>query len=246
MQDTTLLQGDCLKLLRDIPDKSVDMVLCDPPFGTTCNRWDSVIPLPPLWENLERVCKENAAILLFSQMPFAAELVMSNKRMFRYEWIWQKTEGTGFLNAKKMPLKIHEQILVFYRSLPMYNPQMWQSHPYKRAKGGHRSTNYRQDLDIWSSESVDGKRYPVDIIRFKKQTGKHPTQKPVPLLEYLVKTYTNPGDVVLDPTMGSGSTGVACANTGRRFIGMELDAGYFAIAQQRIAEAQEQIRLDVV
>lgn len=242
---TELLQGDCLELLRDVPAESVDMVLCDPPFGSTQNAWDCVIPTPPLWENLTRVCKPNAAMLFFAQMPFAAELVTSNRKMFRYEWIWQKSNKTGFLNAKKMPLKEHENILVFYRKAPTYNPQMVKGERHSRA-AGKRSNNYGAFHPVlsWSDEY-----YPGDIITFpcifhtaEKQA--HPTQKPVPLLEYLIRTYTNPDETVLDCCMGSGSTGVACGNTGRGFIGMELDAGYFAIAQERIQAAKDAIALE--
>lgn len=233
-----LYQGDCLELMRGVPAGSVDCVIADLPFGTTRNAWDKAISTPPLWENLLRVCKPNAAILFFAQMPFAAELVMSNPKMFRYEWIWQKSNKTGFLNAKKMPMKEHENILVFYRHLPTYNPQMVKGERHSRAKGVS-SNNYGafHPVPTWSDEY-----YPGDIISFPcifhtSEKQQHPTQKPVPLLEYLIKTYTNPGETVLDPTMGSGSTGVACANTGRNFIGMELDAGYFGIARKRIEEA---------
>lgn len=231
-------QGDCLELMKDIPDKSVDMVLCDLPYGTTRNKWDSVIPLNKLWEQYERIIKDNGAIVLFSQMPFSAELVHSNLKLFKYEWIWQKDNGTGFLNAKKMPLKIHENILVFYKKLPLYNPQMRTGFKPYKCKQGRHSTNYGAYEQGHITES-NGERYPIDIIEFKKDSGLHPTQKPVALLEYLIKTYTNEGDTVLDNCMGSGSTGVACVNTNRNFIGYELNEKYFEIAEKRINECVE-------
>lgn len=229
-------QGDCLELMKDIPDKSVDMVLCDLPYGTTRNKWDSVIPLNKLWEQYERIIKDNGAIVLFSQMPFSAELVHSNLKLFKYEWIWQKDNGTGFLNAKKMPLKIHENILVFYKKLPLYNPQMRTGFKPYKCKQGRHSTNYGAYEQGHITES-NGERYPIDIIKFKKDSGLHPTQKPVELLEYLIKTYTNENETVLDNCMGSGSTGVACINTNRNFIGYELDEKYFEIAGKRMNEA---------
>ena len=226
-------QGDCLELMKDIPDESIDMILCDLPYGTTKNKWDSVIPLNKLWKSYERIIKDNGAIVLFSQMPFSAELVHSNLKLFKYEWIWQKDNGTGFLNAKKMPLKIHENILVFYKKLPLYNPQMRTGFKPYKCKQGRHSTNYGAYEQGHITES-NGERYPIDIIKFKKDSGLHPTQKPVALLEYLIKTYTNEGETVLDNCMGSGSTGIACVNTNRNFIGIELDEKYFNIAKERI------------
>ena len=225
--------GDCLEIMKDIPDKSIDMILCDLPYGTTACKWDTIIPFEPLWEQYNRIIKDNGAIVLFSQMPFTAELVHSNLKLFRYEWIWQKDNGTGFLNAKKMPLKIHENILVFYKKLPTYNPQMRTGFKPYKCKQGRHSTNYGAYEQGHITES-NGERYPIDIIEFKKDSGLHPTQKPVALLEYLIKTYTNENDVVLDNCMGSGSTGVASINTNRNFIGIELDEKYFNIAKERI------------
>lgn len=231
----TLLQGDCLELMKDIPDKSIDLILCDLPYGTTRNKWDAIIPFDKLWTQYNRIIKDNGAILLFSQMPFGANLIMSNPKMFRYEWIWEKDNATGFLNAKKMPLKIHENILVFYKHLPTYNPQMRTGFkPYKTVQGRH-SSNYG-DYEQGHITESNGERYPIDIIKFNKENGLHPTQKPVALLEYLVKTYTNEGDTVLDNCMGSGSTGVACKNTNREFIGIELDEKYFEIARNRLED----------
>ena len=235
MSQIQIKQGDCLELMKEIPDKSIDMVLCDLPYGTTRNKWDSVIPLNKLWEQYERVTKDNGAIVLFSQMPFSAELVHSNLKLFKYEWIWEKDNGTGFLNAKKMPLKIHENILVFYRKLPLYNPQMRTGFKPYKCKQGRHSTNYGAYEQGHITES-NGERYPIDIIKFKKDSGLHPTQKPVELLEYLIKTYTNEGETVLDNCMGSGSTGVACVNTNRNFIGYELDEHYFQIAKERLEQ----------
>lgn len=232
-----LLQGDCLELMKDIPDNSVDMILCDLPYGTTSNKWDKVIPFEPLWEQYNRIRKENAAIVLFSQMPFSVDCVNSNRKQFRYEWIWQKSQGVGFLNANKMPLRSHENILVFYNKLPTYNPQFTSGKPYRHGENGS-SSNYRELLPH-STINDNGKRFPKDILKFtsvncSSQKKFHPTQKPVDLLEYLIKTYTNEGDLVLDNCMGSGSTGVAALNTGRNFIGMELDEHYFEVAKERI------------
>ena len=245
-----LLQGDCLELMREIPDGSVDMVLCDLPYGTTQNRWDTCIPFQPLWDHWHRVCKPNAAILLFGQMPFTAALVMSNPREFRYEWIYEKTNATGFLNANKMPLKCHESVSVFYKELPTFNPQMENGSPYTKGDSPDCET-YRRGIKRTGKREYNGVRYPRDVLKiansgYGTNRGYHPTQKPVPLLEYLIKTYTKPGETVLDNCMGSGSTGVACANTGRDFIGIELDPGYFRTAQKRIEDAQAQMRLEAV
>lgn len=237
---------DCLEGMKAIPDGSVDMVLCDLPYGTTRNKWDSVIPFEALWSQYERVCKPNAAIVLFSQMPFTANLVASRPELFRYEWIWEKRQGTGHLNAKKMPMKIHENVLVFYRSLPTYNPQWGKGDPYTATYSTH-SSNYGKQKDNITTVN-DGRRYPTDIIRVAKGAGDrhlHPTQKPVALCEYLIKTYTNPGEVVLDNCMGSGTTAVACIRTGRDYIGFELNPEYHAIAQQRIADTVDEMLEEV-
>ena len=219
--------------MKQVPDKSIDLILCDLPYGTTQNKWDTVIPFDKLWAQYNRIIKDNGAILLFSQMPFGANLIMSNPKMFRYEWVWEKENSTGFLNAKKMPLKKHENILVFYKHLPTYNPQMREGFkPYYNVRNNPYSSNYG-DYKATTASS-DGTRYPIDIIEFNRDKGLHPTQKPVALLEYLIKTYTNEGDTVLDNCMGSGSTGVACKNTNREFIGMELDEKYYKIACERL------------
>ena len=235
-----LRQGDCLELMKDIPDDSVDMVLTDPPYGTTACKWDSIIPFEPMWEQLRRIIKPNGAIVLFGSQPFTSALVMSNPKMFKYDWVWNKRMATGFLDAKKRPLKVHENILVFYEKLPKYNPIFTNGKPYTRPEPTKLFNGYRQDLLKVATTNVSGKRYPKTIIDISNanQRGKvHPTQKPVALLEYLIKTYTNEGETVLDFTMGSGSTGVAAKNLNRNFIGIELDEEYFEIAKKRIEEA---------
>ena len=229
-----LLNGDCLELMKNIPGKSIDMIVCDLPYGTTHNKWDNVIPMESLWEQYNRIIKDHGAIVLFSQMPFGASLIMSNPKMFRYEWIWEKNQAVGFLNAKKMPLRKHENILVFYKHLPTYNPQglIKLDEPIQEEGSANRNGKNYGVAD--KSFIRTHKNYPTDIITFSKDSGYHPTQKPVDLLEYLIKTYTNEGDTVLDNCMGSGSTGVACVNTNRDFIGMELNEEYFKIACGRI------------
>ena len=254
MENIQLFCGDCLDVMKGIPDGSVDLVLTDPPYGTTACKWDNVIPFEPMWEQLKRICKENAAIILFSAQPFTTDLILSNRKMFRYEIIWEKTQAQGFLNANKMPLRAHENLVVFYRKLPTYTPI---KNRVERKDVGRvrqvnamRSQQYREmDRTVWVET---GERYPTDVIRFSNWNGalfgktqkhiKHPTAKPVNLLEYLIKTYTNEGETVLDFTMGSGSTGVACINTNRRFIGIEKDPRYFEIAKNRIETEVSQLR----
>ena len=245
-----LQQGDCLELMKSLDDKSIDLILCDLPYGTTRNKWDSVLDLELLWEQYNRVIKDRGAILLFAQTPFDKVLGVSNLENLRYEIIWQKTAPTGFLNAKKMPMKAHENILVFYKKLPTYNPQMTQGHPRKvsskksRTNSANRNTKKslkgESNYGVFANE-IEGydltERYPLSVQVFAKDQQKenyHPTQKPVALLEWLLKTYTNEGDLVLDNCMGSGSTGVACVNLNRNFIGMELTEQYFEIAKERI------------
>lgn len=238
-----LMKGDCLERMKEIPDKLVDMVLCDPPYGTTRNAWDIPVDAQKMWRQIRRITKPNAAVLLFAQMPYGAELVTSNMKEYRYEWIWKKTASTGFLNANRMPLKIHETIQVFYRRLPKYRPQL-QKEKKTHPRGGNNrgSSNYDHFTTLPITHSDE--RYPVDVIEFKNgnRLGLHPTAKPVQLLEYLVRTYTDENEVVLDFCMGSGSTGVACVNTGRDFIGIELNDNYFSIAEQRIKEAQHDLQ----
>ena len=230
-----IYNADCLEGMKELEAGSVDMILTDLPYGTTDCAFDKRIPFEPMWEQFLRVTKLNAAILLFSQMPFGSDLIQSQRKLFRYEWIWEKSLGVGFLNAKKMPLRCHENILVFYRKLPTYNPQFTRGKPYK-ARRTSFSLNYQHQKP--TTQNNDGYRYPKDILSFAPIRDVHPQQKPVPLLEYLIRTYTNEGEVVLDATMGSGSTGVACINTNRRFIGYELDAGYYEIAEKRLETAK--------
>lgn len=224
---------DCLEGLKEIPDNSVDLVLTDPPYGTTRNNWDVAVRFDQLWPEIERVAKDEAAIIIFTQQPFTAQTVLSRPDLFRYEWIWEKQQGTGHLNAKKMPMKAHENILVFYRRLPIYNPQMRAGGKPYTLKSGRGSSNYGQQESVVTVSN--GERYPLDILTFNSDKGLHPTQKPQALIEYLIKTYSNPGAVVLDPFMGSGTTAAAAIQTCRNFIGFELDKQYHAIAMERIA-----------
>lgn len=230
-------QGDCLELMKEIPDKSIDMILCDLPYGTTHNKWDNIISLDALWGGYERVIKNNGAIVLFGDGMFTANLMLSNPKMWRYNLIWDKQRGCDFLNANVKPLKSHEDICVFYKHKPTYNKQYWYSTPYKKTKNGSLSNNYG-DRGVAYTESADGKRNPLSILSFPRDGKRlHPTQKPIALCEWLIKTYTNESDVVLDNCMGSGSVGVACINTNRNFIGYELDEKYFEIAKKRLNEA---------
>ena len=240
MKDIELWQGDCLELMNNIPDKSVDAIITDLPYQQTQrNKWGVMIPFEPLWKQYKRVIKDSGAIILFANGIFTAELMMSNKGMWRYNLIWEKTQPTGFLNAKKMPLRNHEDICVFYKKLPTYNPQMTTGHKRKVSKAEHKincknTTDYG-DHGLTTYDSTE--RYPKSVWRFAKDVQKsalHPTQKPVALIEELIKTYTNPGDVILDSCMGSGTTGVAAKNLGRRFIGIEKEQKYFEIAKERI------------
>jgi site-specific DNA-methyltransferase (adenine-specific) len=246
MNDLTLLQGDCLELMKGIPDGSIDMILCDLPYGTTACKWDSVIPFEPLWEQYRRIIKNNGAIALFGSEPFSTELRHSNLKMFKYDWIWEKEQGANFMLCKYQPYKVHEIISVFSKKTHVYLPQMTEGSPYISGKGTSGAIT-RNVVKVQTKNN--GTRYPRSVQKFNTDKSKgsfHPTQKPVALLEYLVKTYTNEGDVVLDNCMGSGSTGVACINTGRKFIGMELDKQYFDIAVNRIAEAQKAVTANAV
>ena len=225
---------DCLEGMKRIDDKSIDMILCDLPYGMTYNKWDTVIPLDRLWKQYKRVIKDNGAIVLTASQPFASELICSNRKLFRYEWIWEKENSTNFLNAKKNPLKKHENILVFYKKLPVYNPQMSKGKPYTAVRKEKPSLNYYKNQKMAKTVS-DGERYPISIIKFSRDKEKlHPTQKPVALFEYLIRTYTNERETVLDNCMGSGTTAIACLNTNRNFIGFELDEEYWKIANERI------------
>ena len=232
MPKIELIQGDCLEKMKDIPDKSIDMILCDLPYGTTACKWDTIIPFEPLWEQYERVTKDNGAIVLTASQPFTTVLINSNIKRFRYSWTWEKEQGVNFLMAKKQPLKVHEDICVFSKKQTVYNPQMTEGKPYIRSGKGYSGEVTGRVKKVQTKNN--GTRYPRSVIQFTRETGLHPTQKPVALFEYLIKTYTNEGDLVLDNCMGSGTTGVACKNLNRNFIGIELDPEYFKIAEKRI------------
>ena len=242
-----LIQGDCIEKMQDIPDESIDLILTDPPYGTTACKWDSVIPLEPMWEQLKRIIKPNGAIVMTASQPFTTTLIASNMNGFAFCWVWDKCFAGNFVQAKRQPLKDHEDIIVFSKNgkQPAYYPQMTvRDKPIKN--GGNKQT---QAIPIARTEAAKKfgeskktytEKFPTSQIRFNCREGRgfHPTQKPVALMEYLVRTYTNEGETVLDFTMGSGSTGVACVNTNRNFIGIELDPEYFKIAEKRINEAK--------
>ena len=241
MEDIKLIQGDCLEKMKNIPDKSIDMILCDLPYGTTACEWDKPIDLEKFWVEIKRIIKPNGAIVMTASQPFTTDLINSNREWFKYCWVWDKRNTTGFFNCKKMPLKQHEDILIFCKGNAIYNPQKEkiQEDDYRYSKKGRISkTNkgiYGETIQVRTKETNE--RFPKSILIFihSNSLGKiHPTQKPVALFEYLIKTYTNEGDLVLDNCMGSGTTGVACINTNRRFIGIELDENYFNIAKDRI------------
>ena len=240
-ENTWLMLGDCLERMKEIPDGSVDMVLTDPPYGTTACKWDSIIPLEPMWEQLKRVIKPNGAIVMTASQPFTTTLISSNMGMFRYCLVWEKTLFTNFAQVKKQPAKKHEDICVFYQKQPTYNPQMEQGKPYTD-KERARSMGVTGDaLPIKKAITNTGTRYPSSVQKFSNGNNGnvHPTQKPVALMEYLILTYTNEGGTVLDFTMGSGTTGVACRNLNRKFIGIEMDEGYFEVAKNRILEEKK-------
>ena len=247
-----LQHGDCLELMKDIPDKSIDMILCDLPYGTTACKWDTVIPFGALWEQYKRIINGNGAIVLFGAEPFSSYLRTSNMEWYKYDWIWIKNNAVGFVNAKLKPMNKHEVVCVFSSgktancnksNMPYYPQGLLQIS--KMRKSRHKK---RKDNSYWRP-SNDGKvyvqqytNYPTTVLEFAKpHKAVHPTQKPVALCEYLIKTYTNEGETVLDNCMGSGTTGVACVNTSRNFIGMELDAHYFDVAKQRIEQAQTEL-----
>lgn len=250
-----LYHGDCLDILPTLEAQSVDAVICDPPYGTTACKWDSVIPFEPMWKELKRVVKRHSAIVLFGSQPFTSALVMSNPKWFRYDWVWEKNRAANFVSARHQPLRMHESIIVFCQSQCTYNP----IRETRRGQGVSRANRItapsKKPIGIYGTLTGSGtgireeKRYPSSIQKFNidssnqyEQKVFHPTQKPLALLEYLVRTYTNEGDVVLDFTMGSGTTGHACANTGRRFIGIEKDEQYYRVASDRIATAYDPLR----
>ena len=284
-----LYQGDCLEIIKEIPNKSIDMILCDPPYQVTQNKWDICVPMNDyiivndkileqdefylkqflkglskkeidkiwkenrhegLWTHYKRIIKDNGAILLFGQDIFSAQLINSNPKMYKYKWFWKKDRPSGFLNAKKMPLKDVEETLVFYKKRPTYNPQFWEGIPlhgmgtkYKEGNlGNNNYGKFASHTNPSADREGDTKKYPRQVLEFKRPHPPiFPTQKPVDLCEYLIKTYTNENDIVLDNCMGSGSTGVAALNTNRRFIGIELDENYFNIAKKRIEDTEEEL-----
>jgi DNA modification methylase len=249
MKVNEIYKGDCLELMpKLIDDKSIDMIFCDLPYGTTNCRWDSMIDLPKLWNEYERIIKDNGVILLFAQTPFDKVLGASNLKLLKYEWIWEKTQATGHLNAKKMPMKAHENILVFYKNLPTYNPQKTDGHERKVSKGYQRDICIKRRDEKWGDNYLYGKettapdydsteRYPRSVLIFpsdKQKSKLHPTQKPLALIEYMIKTYTNEGDLILDNTCGSGTTGLGAKNLGRNYIMMEQDPDHYETACKRV------------
>lgn len=243
----SLMLGDCLERMEDIVDGSIDMILADPPYGITQAYFDRPIPLQPLWKQMLRVTKENAAIVLMAAEPYKSSLVLSKSKLFRYDLIWEKTTPTGFLNANRMPLRTHESIVVFYRKLPTYNPQKTTGHSpvntyTKRTGDGEIYGQTKQGISGGGSTE----RYPRSVLLFstdKQKSNLHPTQKPLALMEYLIRTYTNEGETVLDFCMGSGTTGAACARTGRHFTGIEIDQEYYDSASQRIKEEMGNVKI---
>lgn len=243
----TFYHADCFNIFPYLPSGSVDMVLCDLPYGTTRCKWDTPLPLALLWEQWKRVCKENAAIVLFASQPFATDLIQSNRKMFRYDLVWQKTAPTGFLNAKRMPLRFHELLLVFYRKLPTYNPQRWTAknprpHVSKKSQEIRMREVYDEFRDI---DYIDtGERMPRSVLTFKRgrneRGSRNATAKPVHLCEYLIKTYTNEGNVVLDNCAGTGATCIASEGLARRWIGIEKEFTFYQEAKERLAVKQEE------
>lgn len=244
--NATLYLGDCLEVMQSLPDDSVDMILCDLPYGTTACKWDTVIPFEPLWSQYKRIAKRNAAIVLTASQPFTTALIASNMRDFRYCWVWDKKKAGNIFLAKRQPMKVHEDVVVFSREPHAYHPQMVERDTVKRSKNYGTGAAFGGDGQAESTTYTYTHKFPTSIVEISNasQRGKtHPTQKPVALMEYLIRTYTQEGDVVLDNCMGSGTTGVACLNTGRKFIGIEREPKYFDIACRRIEDAQRQQRL---
>ena len=240
--DITLNQGDCLGEdgLKTLADNSIDMICCDLPYGITDNPWDTVLDLGKLFAEYIRIIKDNGAIVLFSCQPFATDLINAGRKYFRYELIWKKSKGTDFFNCNHKPLRSHENILVFSKKKTVYNPQKTQGEPYRYKSGG---ILFCATIDKFLNRSTkgnpEGLRFPKTVLEFSSQQGKHTTQKPVPLIEWLVKTYTNEGDLVLDNTMGSGTCAIACINNDRRFIGWEFDEKIYGVAKERVDKSME-------
>ncbi|MBD2316686.1 DNA-methyltransferase [Phormidium tenue] len=231
----SIINGDCLEVMKDIADRSIDCIICDLPYGVTACKWDVVIPFEPLWEQYKRIIKPNGAIALFGSQPFTSALVMSNPKWFKYEWIWEKSVSSGFLDANRKPLKIHENILIFYKQTPNYNPQMRKGEPYIKHQSPNRAAAYNK---IKACTLInEGQRFPNTVIKIRNGNNKssHPTQKPVPLIEYLIKTYTQEGELILDNTAGSGTLAIAAINTNRQYICIEKDPHYFEVMRDRIA-----------
>lgn len=246
--ESKIICGETINEMSKLPSKSIDMILCDLPYGTTQCKWDSVIPFDMLWKEYTRIIKDNGAIVLTASQPFTSNLVMSNPKLFRYSLVWEKSKSTGYLNSKKMPMRSHEDILVFYKNLPTYNPQMVDGDPYDKGKA-HRPTDvYREQKGEIHVKNETGKRYPRSVQYFKtaESEGKvyHPTQKPISLMEWLVKTYSNEGDMVLDNTIGGGTTAIACIRTNRKYIGIDVSEEYINITNQRINEEINNLELN--
>lgn len=239
---------DCLEGMKKIDDKSIDMILCDLPYGITQNKWDTIVPFDLLWGQYNRIIKTNGAILLFGQNKFTAKLMLSNEKIHRYNIIWEKTNAGGFLNAKRMPLVAHEEISVFYKKLPTYNPQMEIGKPFMRSDVTNGDgNNYGKFSRSGPRKPNDGTRYPRSVIKFSNDNHNslHPTQKPVALFEYLIKTYTNEGNLVLDNCMGSFTTAIACINMNRNYIGFENDPKYFEIGSKRVDEHKRRLTIEI-
>lgn len=237
-----IICGESIKEMKKIPDKSVDMILCDLPYGTTRNKWDSVIPLDDLWGEYERIIKDNGAIVLTAVQIFASQLIMSNTKLFKYDLVWKKTIASGQLNVNRQPLRTHENILIFYKNQPKYNQQMTKGEPYKiNRKAIINGEGYNKQTDSYKENT--GFRHPTSVLEFSnpRVKGGHPTQKPVELFEWLIKTYTDKGELILDNTIGSGTTAIACINTGRDYIGIELEKKYCNMCNKRIKESKANI-----
>ena len=239
--NTDIYCGDCLEIMPNLP--KVDMILCDLPYGTTACKWDAIIPFEALWQSYKIVAKDNSAIVLTASQPFTSALIMSNTKMFRYELIWQKDKGSNPLLANKMPLKAHENVIVFYKSLPVYNPQYTFGVPYVKKQGNSTfGEAIANDLKATDKVCADGRRFPISVVKIARdmnrdKTQNHPTQKPVALFEYLIRTYTDEGATILDNCLGSGTTAIACKNTNRKCIGIELSEDYCAMSAARCVAA---------
>lgn len=237
--ESQVLHGDCFEVMKDIPDASVDMILCDLPYGTSKCKWDVLVPFEPLWEQYRRVIKMNGAMVFTASQPFTSVLITSNLKDYRYNWVWEKSKATGYLNSKKLPMKAHEDICVFYQKPPIYNPQKWQSTPYNKGSA-HRPTEvYGKQVEVLVKND-SGLRYPRTVQYFKtaESEGKvhHPTQKPISLFEYLIRTYTNENEIVLDSCAGAGTTALAALNSNRKYVCIEKDKEYYDVMRNRILE----------